>query len=434
LPRAVQVELREQLAYLLGVPRRRRADKTSRAAVRADGPRVERRKLHRRQPGLAFRLSAYSRPGRRPLNATARAIGGLSMLPRDGAVGAHRAAFDERTSSLAPAPRVSVVLPTFNRADMLAACLRALDAQRLSPADYEVVVVDDGSTDRTPAVIGQWTSRTGMARRAYSRANGGPAAARNDGIRRARGALIAFLDDDCIPDADWLPSLLDAFPADASCAGIGGRIVGASDALVARYVDWRGLLVHQRSGDGIVYLVTANALFQKRCLLEVGGFDERFRWAGGEDPELARRLRARGYYLLATERARVVHRHRETFRELMDMATRYGRGAAIEAQLYGQSRPAQRVRALVMAVHNLPGEAHRCFTRRAAATIDRVAYLGLGFAWQLAHARAYASCPPVDARVRAGGRPCHLQRRSDGGRDCRREPRTPLERGFRKSG
>jgi len=295
------------------------------------------------------------------------------------------------------------VIPTFNRADMLASCLHALDGQRLSRADYEVVVVDDGSTDRTRDVIREWTLRTGMSLCMCSRSNGGPAAARNDGIRRARGALIAFVDDDCLPEPDWLQNLVDALPADTSCAGIGGRIVGKSDALVAQYVDWRGLLDHQQNGGGIVYLVTANALFRKSCLLEVGGFDERFRWAGGEDPELARRLRARGYYLLATERALVVHRHRETFRGLMDAATRYGRGAAVDAQLRGQSVRAQRLMAFVMAANNISAEARKYLTRGGAAPINRVAYLGLGIAWQLAHARAYASCPPTGAPAPAGG-------------------------------
>ena len=320
------------------------------------------------------------------------------MLPVHPSVSANRGSLGDRTPNVAAAPRVSVVIPTYNRVDMLVSCLRALQAQRVARADYEVVVVDDGSTDGTRDALREWTPSAEMALRACSRANGGPAAARNDGIRLARGALIAFVDDDCLPEPDWLQHLIAALPPDARCAGIGGRIVGESNVLVARYVDWRGLSEHQRSPEGINYLVTANALFHKHCLLEVGGFDERFRSAGGEDPELARRLRARGYYLMATERALVVHRHRETLRGFVDMAMRYGRGAGVDAQLCGQSVPFPRARVLAFVATGIGVEARTCLTRGHAAPIDRLAYLVLGIVWQLAYARAYASCPPIHSR------------------------------------
>jgi GT2 family glycosyltransferase len=315
-------------------------------------------------------------------------------------VAASRDAPDDRAPKAAALPRVSVVIPTYNRVDTLVSCLRALQAQRLSRADYEVVVVDDGSTDRTAEVLCAWIRSTEMSLRAWSRANGGPAAARNEGIRLSRGALIAFLDDDCAPEPDWLQSLIDALPPDARCAGIGGRIVGKSDALVARYIDWRGLLEHQRGAGGYNYLVTANALFHKRCLLEVGGFDERFRWAGGEDPELARRLRARGYYLGATDRALVVHRHRETIRGFVNMAVRYGSGAALDAQLRGRPLPLQPMRALRIAAAGITLEARTYRMRNRAAPIDRVVYLGLGITWQLVYAGAYAICPAERSRRR----------------------------------
>jgi GT2 family glycosyltransferase/glycosyltransferase involved in cell wall biosynthesis len=314
---------------------------------------------------------------------------------------ARRWVLDNRTPNPASTPSVSVVIPTYNRVDMLVCCLRALQAQCISRADYEVVVVDDGSTDGTPAALREWTPSTEMALRAYSRPNSGPAAARNEGIGRARGALIAFVDDDCIPEPDWLKNLIDALPLDASCAGIGGRIVGASDALISRYVDWRGLLAHQRTEEEINYLVTANALFHKHCLLQVGGFNECFRWAGGEDPELARRLRARGYYFVATERALVVHRHRETLRGFVDMASRYGRGAAVDAQLRGRSLLSQRVEAFGSVTANIRAEVRACLMRDRGAPIDRLAHLGLAITWRLAYARAYAKCSPARARDRA---------------------------------
>ena len=340
---------------------------------------------------------------------------------------ARRWVLDNRTPDPTSPPRVSVVIPTYNRVDMLICCLRALQAQRMSRADYEVVVVDDGSTDGTAEALREWIPSTDMAVHASSRPNGGPATARNEGIGVARGALIAFVDDDCIPEPDWLKSLIDALPRDASCAGIGGRIVGASDALISRYIDWRGLMEHQRTEEEINYLVTANALFHKHCLLEVGGFNERFRWAGGEDPELARRLRARGYYFAATERALVVHRHRETLRGLVDMASRYGRGAAVDAQLRGRSLLSQRAEAFGSVIANLRAEVRACLMHDRGAPIDRLAHLGLLITWRLAYAHAWAKCSPARARAAVPSRQAALSvaperpfAGSDGGRQSGR--------------
>ncbi|MDQ5852192.1 MAG: glycosyltransferase, partial [Chloroflexota bacterium] len=102
---------------------------------------------------------------------------------------------------------VSVVVPTFERPALLQRCLAALLGQQFEPSNYEVVVVDDGVSDETRRLVECWSER-GKARGVCVRYlaaphTRGPAAARNIGWRAARGAIIAFTDDDCIPDANW---------------------------------------------------------------------------------------------------------------------------------------------------------------------------------------------------------------------------------------
>ena len=99
----------------------------------------------------------------------------------------------------------SVVVPTFNRRRTLAEVLAALDAQQ-SVAPFEIVVVDDGSTDGTA----EWLEQRGQTRpvRWLRQQNQGPAAARNRGVAMASGEVIAFLGDDTIPEPDWLAAHL----------------------------------------------------------------------------------------------------------------------------------------------------------------------------------------------------------------------------------
>ena len=180
-------------------------------------------------------------------------------------------------------PRISVVMPTYRRPALLARCLAALVAQTLPGAAFEIVVVDDGCTDDTRDRCAEIDARSraagGPAIR-YLRPQGtrGPAGARNRGWRDARGALIAFTDDDTIPDPDWLRQ------GEAAMAALGrvaawGRV---HVPLPARMTD------NARNTAGLenAVFVTANAFVRRDALARVGGFDERYRRAWREDTDL----------------------------------------------------------------------------------------------------------------------------------------------------
>src|SRR5437588_5369687 len=111
--------------------------------------------------------------------------------------------------------RVSVVIPTYKRPHLLENCLQALSLQDIAPTDFEAIVVDDAASDATRQQVERWRERLdacGYSLR-YLAVSGahGPAAARNCGWRAARGEIIAFTDDDCLPSPAWLRAGLAAF-------------------------------------------------------------------------------------------------------------------------------------------------------------------------------------------------------------------------------
>ena len=214
-------------------------------------------------------------------------------------------------------PIVSVVVPTFNRAASLERCLRAL------PFDVDVVVVDDGSTDETPGV----RDRVSHPRLQFVReSNGGPATARNRGARTAKGSILVFTDDDCVPEADWpwpLVRFLEREPA--STGGVGGRVLPLREGVVSRYSTFHRILEPPPSCS---YLVTANCAYRREVFEAVGGFEESIRRPGGEDPDLAFRVRARGYRLAFEPSAVVRHDYRENPLDFARTFYRYGKGCA----------------------------------------------------------------------------------------------------------
>jgi len=202
-------------------------------------------------------------------------------------------------------PRLSVVMPTYRRPVLLARCLDALLAQTLPGDAYEIIVVDDGCTEDTRAlcedVARRARARGGPAIR-YLRPLGtrGPAAARNRGWREAAGAIIAFTDDDTIPDPDWLRQGELAVEPTHRVAVWGRVHVPMPERLTDNARNTAGL-------ENAVF-VTANAFVRRVALEAVGGFDERYLRAWREDTDLYFALIARWPgAVVAAPAARVAH-------------------------------------------------------------------------------------------------------------------------------
>jgi glycosyltransferase involved in cell wall biosynthesis len=248
-------------------------------------------------------------------------------------------------------PTVSVVVPTYNRRLSAQQTVECLLRQSLPP--HEIIVVDDGSTDGTAETLRQ---TFGGAIKVLSRKNGGPAAARNCGIREANGDFVAFTDSDCLPDETWLSELLKGFDS-PRVAGVGGVVKRADADLVSEYVDAVGMLNPFIQNGEVDYLVTANACFRRDVLFEARLFDERFVKPGGEDTELSVRVRSLGYELKFNPDAVVLHHHRQTLPALLKTMSNYGQGCYILFELWperkGNFSPLTRLMMSTVAVRNM---------------------------------------------------------------------------------
>ncbi|WP_156396670.1 glycosyltransferase family 2 protein [Noviherbaspirillum sp. Root189] len=189
---------------------------------------------------------------------------------------------DGSTASIA----ASIVVPTRGRPQLLNRCLASLVLQSFDPDRFEIIIVDDGPSNDTREVVADWavhTEEKGGPQVTYIPSMGphGPAAARNHGWRAARGAIIAFTDDDTIARADWLRNGLQAFADDVHA--VCGRIVMPLEHTPTDYeLDAKNLETAE--------FVTANCFCRKKVLEDLGGFDERFRFAWREDSDLHFRL------------------------------------------------------------------------------------------------------------------------------------------------
>jgi GT2 family glycosyltransferase len=220
------------------------------------------------------------------------------------------------------------VIPTYARPERLRECLAALARQTLPADRFEIVVVDDGSPQ--PVVTPADTAAAGATIRIIRQSNAGPSAARNRGVQEARGELIAFTDDDCLPTPDWLELLVTAHrqSPDALVGGI--TFNGLTDDVFATTSQMIIDLVyeHFNTEESSAYFLTSNNMLCSRAAYsELGGFDTSFPRAGAEDRDFCDRWRASGRPLRLVPAARIEHRHAQNLKRFLGLHYRYGRGA-----------------------------------------------------------------------------------------------------------
>ena len=196
-------------------------------------------------------------------------------------------------------PDISVVVPTRNRAHLLPGLLEALVAQQ-TPGGHEVVVVDDASTDATASLLADLGGGEVPVLGVTAQARRGPAAARNVGWRRARGAAVAFTDDDCIPEPGWLAALLTGLQNADLAQGV--TLPDDAGAIEPRRFRRTTEVTHE-SG----FYETCNIAYRRALLESLGGFNESFRHAYGEDVDLAWRAIEGGARTTFVPGARVRH-------------------------------------------------------------------------------------------------------------------------------
>ena len=299
-------------------------------------------------------------------------------------------------------PFVSVVVPTCGRAAALRACLEALSRQDYPPERYEVVVVDDGGDPAAEASTA--AGPAGPRTRLLRQPNAGPAAARNAGARVVAGEILAFTDDDCVPDRGWLSALVDALARapEALCGGTTANALernvcaAASQAIVDVALD----RLHARGSD-LRFFPSNNLALRADRYAAIGGFDPSFRTA--EDRELADRWLRSGRELVRVPGAKVEHRHDLSFAGFWRQHFGYGRGAFRyhRARARRGAPPFVPDLALYASVFRRPFAQPRM--RRAVATVALFAV------WQLANTAGYLRERFV--RDRALPRPLNCSRR-----------------------
>ncbi len=202
---------------------------------------------------------------------------------------------------------ISVAIPARNAESTLPLCLEALARQTVPSERLEVIVVDDASTDGT-ARVAEGAAGVRVFRQLQNR---GPAAARNRGVREARGEVLVFTDADCAPLPDFVERLTAPLLADPAIAGAKGTYVSEQRELVARFVQleyedrYRRTARVQAARGRIDFVDTYAAAFRRDDFLAVGGFDESLRV--NEDNDLSYRLAEKGKRIVFVPEARVRH-------------------------------------------------------------------------------------------------------------------------------
>lgn len=205
--------------------------------------------------------------------------------------------------SMEEVKKISVVVAAYNSKRTIGETIEALLSQDWPKNKLEIIVVDDGSTDKTAEIVKNYPVKY------LYQENKGPATARNYGWRSARGEIICFTDSDCVPEKEWISKIINRYTSD-DIAGVGGSYdIINSDNLLARCVHEEIIQRHSRSPKQVNYLGGFNVSYRRSVLEEVGGFDESYPDASAEDNELAYKVVKRGYKLIFEKDIKVGHYH-----------------------------------------------------------------------------------------------------------------------------
>ena len=211
--------------------------------------------------------------------------------------------------------QVSVIVPTYNSGAALKKCLEGLEKQNFPTNQFEVIVVDDGSTDETASLLKQYSARY------FYQDNAGPAAARNKGVELAKADVVLFTDSDCVPDENWIKEMAGSL-ADPEIVGVKGAYETKQNALWARFaqiefMERYKLLLKRKYIDMVD---TYSAGYKKNLFLSAGGFDTAFPMPNGEDADLSYRMSQKGWKMVFNPKAYVWHlSHPDTLAKYMKL-------------------------------------------------------------------------------------------------------------------
>ena len=223
---------------------------------------------------------------------------------------------------LESAPRVSVVVCSYNGGRTLDQCLRSL--REVNYPDFEVILVNDGSTDDTRDIAARFPEV-----RAIHQENTGLSGARNVGLRAATGSVIAYTDSDCMADTDWLTLLIHQLNR-SGAAAVGGPNLSPDDGRLAACVAAApGQPTHVLESDQVAeHIPGCNMAYRREALEKINGFDPVYRKAG-DDVDLCWRLQQAGMWITFAPGAFVWHHRRHTIGAYLKQQAGYGEAEAL---------------------------------------------------------------------------------------------------------
>lgn len=246
-------------------------------------------------------------------------------------------------------PKVSIIICTFNGAKNISLCLSAIMKQTYG--NTEIIVVNDGSNDNTAEIVSTFSVKHVMHKK-----NEGLAESRNTGITHSTGEIIAFTDDDCIPQPDWIEQLTAKYTSE-NIAGVGGivKMYNSQKNMILHYIyetnPLKPLSASLLVSNNLIYrlilylsslytktnmpkegkaylLVGANMSFRKEVLIKVGKFDKNFRF-GGEEEDVCKRIHNKKLgSLLYTNKSVILHNFDSDFKTFFKKQFMYGQGSA----------------------------------------------------------------------------------------------------------
>ncbi|HSU27177.1 MAG TPA: glycosyltransferase, partial [Chitinophagaceae bacterium] len=218
----------------------------------------------------------------------------------------------------------SIIIPTYNRPEILKECLHALEQLNYPKEDMEIIISDDGSADINQPIVNLFSNLPILF---ISGTNSGPATARNRGARMANGDWLVFIDDDCRPDTAFLsqviPHLQTGLLLGGKTTNIEKSIYSTASQVLVDYI------YRYFNKKDPVFFTSNNMVVSKNIFLEKGGFDETFPLAAAEDRQFCREWIQSGKKLKYIPAAIIYHAHHLTRKGFWKQQKNYGRGAKL---------------------------------------------------------------------------------------------------------
>lgn len=242
-------------------------------------------------------------------------------------------------------PTVTIIIPTFNRPQRLRTCLESLLQLDYPRELWDVIVINDGGINSFDDLDDNFLAQLPMQLLTID--NAGPATARNRGAKKATGEFIAFTDDDCEVQSDWITSGIDTLQL-TDVHVVGGTMINAYPESISAetwqiYIEFLQTQLRTQD-DQPLLLPSNNIIYHRQTFLEIGGFNETFPLPAAEDFEIGYRIIAYGYKQTLTNKMNVIHHHRATALGYLKQQFRYGRGAYYMGKVLVQNEHLQQVK------------------------------------------------------------------------------------------